>query len=116
MRGELSRLSACVIGVSGTGSIVAEQLARLGFGHICLVEFDRVELRNLNRILNSTRAHTEAKRFKVDVLAEAIASYRGPGIAEPIAQSILSRSAVLAASQCDILFCCVDSLEARYIA
>jgi ThiF family/Prokaryotic homologs of the JAB domain len=116
MRDELSRLSACVIGVSGTGSIVAEQLGRLGLGHICLVEFDRVELRNLNRILNSTHAHVEAKRFKVDVLAEAIASYRGSGIAEPIAQSILSRPAVLAASQCDILFCCVDSLEARYIA
>jgi proteasome lid subunit RPN8/RPN11 len=116
MRNELSRLSVCVVGVSGTGSIVAEQLGRLGFGHICLVEFDRMELRNLNRILNSSLADAEAERLKVEVLAAAIATHRGPGIAEPIAESILSRPAVLAASQCDVLFCCVDSLEARYIA
>ena len=38
----LGRLSACVIGVSGTGSIVAEQLARLGLGEIILIDFDKV--------------------------------------------------------------------------
>jgi hypothetical protein len=30
--------------------------------------------------------------------------------------SLLTREAVVAASQCDLLFCCVDSLEARQIA
>ena len=44
---ELGRLSAAVIGVSGTGSIVAEQLCRLGFGHIKLIDFDRIEHRIL---------------------------------------------------------------------
>jgi hypothetical protein len=33
-----------------------------------------------------------------------------------VAASVATREAVLAASQCDVLFCCVDTLEARYIA
>ena len=56
MRAWLGRMSVCVIGVSGTGSIVAEQLARLGVGEIILIDFDKLEERNLNRILNSSLA------------------------------------------------------------
>ena len=53
MSAELSRLTAVVVGVSGSGSIVAEQLARLGFGRVILIDFDKVEKKNLNRILNA---------------------------------------------------------------
>lgn len=115
-RDELSRLCACVIGVSGTGSIVAEQIARLGFGQVQLIDFDKLEFRNLNRILNSTLAATQSKQFKVLAFAEAIALHRGEGVAVPLAASINSREAVLLASQADVLFCCVDTLEARHIA
>jgi ThiF family/Prokaryotic homologs of the JAB domain len=112
----LGRLSATVIGASGTGSIVGEQLARLGFKNIKPIEFDRVERRNLNRILHSTLHDAIARRLKVEVFADAVASYRGIGVVEHVAASILTREAVLAASQSDVVFCCVDSLEARQIA
>lgn len=88
----------------------------MGFGRIKPIDFDRVERRNLDRILNSTLADAAAGRLKVDVFAEAAARYRGEGIVEPIAASIFTREAVLAASQCDVLFCFVDTLEARQIA
>ncbi|MBB5442710.1 MULTISPECIES: ThiF family adenylyltransferase [unclassified Paraburkholderia] len=116
MTTELGRLSALVIGASGTGSIVAEQLARLGFGRIQAVDFDRVELKNLNRILNSSRADADASRLKVEVFAEAVNGYRGEGVAIPVPASITTRDAVLAAADCDVVFCCVDTLEARHIA
>lgn len=116
MSHELARLTAAFIGVSGTGSISAEQGCRLGFGHTKLIDFDRLELRNLNRILNSTLRDAEARRLKVEVFAEAVAEYRGDGVADAIPLSILTREAVIAAGQCDALFCCVDSLEARQIA
>jgi hypothetical protein len=110
------RLSAVVIGASGTGSIVIEQLARLGFGRIVVVEFDIVEAKNLNRILNSGHADVEAKRPKVHVMARAVASHREPDVLIPIASSIMDRDAMIAASDCDFIFCCVDTLEARYVA
>jgi hypothetical protein len=116
MSKELVGLTATVIGVSGTGSIAAEQLARLGFGRVYLIDFDRIELRNLNRILNATRKDATASRLKVEMFAEAIAAHRGDGVAQPVAESLLTREAVLAASQSDVLFSSVDTLEARQIA
>lgn len=112
----LSKLSVAVIGVSGTGSVVAEQVSRLGFGEIFLIDHDRVEERNLNRILNSTQEDAASSAFKVEMFANAIERVRGKGVARPIAKSIGTREAVLAAAEADILFCCVDTKYARMIA
>ena len=77
---------------------------------------DPVVTQGGNRILNTTLADAAARRLKTDTFAGAITSYRGPGCAVPITGSINTREAVLAASWGDVLFCCVDTLEARYIA
>lgn len=114
MRGWLARMSACVIGVSGTGSIVAEQLARLGVGEIILIDFDKLEERNLNRILNSTIA--ELGLEKVEMFAGAIRRYRPDCGVVPVTQSVATREAVLAACQADFLFSCVDTADGRHIA
>jgi len=116
MTAELGRLTAVVIGVSGTGSIVAEQLARLGFGRVILIDFDKIERKNLNRILNARLIDAERERLKVDMFAEAIVSYRGPGVAVPVAASVTTREAVEISATGDVLFSCVDTLEARQIA
>lgn len=112
----LSRLSVCVIGVSGTGSIVAEQLGRLGFGEIILIDFDKIEHRNLNRILNSTMADAEACELKVEMFSRAVKLYRPDTVTVAVDKSILSREAVLAACEADVMFSCVDTAEGRHIA
>ena len=116
MTGELKRLTAAVIGVSGTGSVIAEQAARLGFGRVVLVDFDRIEPHNLNRILNATAQNAAERALKVEMFADAIRLHRGDDVAVPVAASVATREAVLAASEADVLFCCVDTLEARQIA
>ena len=113
---ELRRRTACIIGVSGTGSPTAEQAARLGFGRIILIDFDRIERKNLNRILNSTIDDAAAGRFKVEMFAAAIARYRDDVEVLPLGKTIMSRDAVIAASQADVIFSCVDSSEGRQIA
>lgn len=114
MRAWLGRMSVCVIGVSGTGSIVAEQLARLGVGEIILIDFDKLEERNLNRILNSSLA--DIGSYKVEVFAAAIHRYRLDCEVVPLLSSIATHEAILAASEADVLFSCVDSAEGRHIA
>lgn len=116
MTNELAKLSCVIVGVSGIGSIIAEQAARLGFGEVRLIDFDWIEFKNLNRILNSTLEHAKAKSMKVEVLADAIESFRGEGVAQAYGVSINTMEAVLAASQADVLFCSVDSFEGRQIA
>ncbi|MEQ9145534.1 MAG: ThiF family adenylyltransferase [Parvibaculaceae bacterium] len=115
MRSELCRLTACVVGASGTGSIVAEQLARLGFGKIILIDPDRIEIKNLNRILNARVADAKEQAFKVDRLKEAILSFREDVEVCALSKSIESREAILAAAESDVLFCCVDTATGRQV-
>jgi hypothetical protein len=114
MRAWLGRMSVCVIGVSGTGSIVAEQLARLGVGEIILIDFDKLEERNLNRILNSSLA--DIGTFKVEMFADAIRRYRPDCEVVALPSSIATREAILATCEADLLFSCVDTAEGRHIA
>lgn len=116
MTNELSRLAVCVIGVSGTGSIVAEQACRLGFGRVILIDHDYVEKKNLNRILNMTAADAKFNRFKVEAFADRANQFRDDDYVVAIAKNVLSREAVIASAQCDIVFSCVDSHRGRNIA
>jgi hypothetical protein len=110
----LRRLSVCVIGVSGTGSIVAEQLARLGVGELNLIDFDCIEARNLNRILNASLA--DCGRLKVDVFADSIRRHNPECHVVTVPHALGTREAVLAASEADLAFSCVDTAEGRHIA
>jgi len=74
----LGRLTIAVVGCSGTGSLVIEQLARLGVGTLILVDPDFVEERNLNRIVFATMDDARARRLKVDVAARGV---QGIGLA-----------------------------------
>jgi proteasome lid subunit RPN8/RPN11 len=110
------RMTVCVIGVSGTGSVVAEQLARLGFGRIILVDFDRVEHKNLNRILNATFVQAERRDLKVEAFAQSIRAHHPDTEVVVLPSSIDDRNAVLASSNADFIFSCVDDVEGRHIA
>ncbi len=115
MGDDLRYLTACIVGVSGTGSIVAEQLARMGIGRLILIDFDKVELKNLNRILNSTLKDASEGRFKTKMFASRVTLYRDDIDIHCIESSISCREAIEAAGYADLLFCCVDSFEGRHI-
>lgn len=112
----LNRLSVAIVGCSGTGSIVAELLARLGIGRIVLIDPDRVEEKNLNRILNSGYQDVLGERYKVDVLNDAVKRMGVGTELETYPVNICdSPAAVKAAASCDVLFGCVDKHEGRLI-
>ena len=114
MTGALGQLTACVVGASGTGSIVIENLCRRGIGKIILIDFDVMKHKNLNRILNSTIADAETERYKTAMLKEAIATYRTDIEIISIEAPIESEEAIIAASGGDVIFSCVDTMEARH--
>ncbi len=111
----LHSLSAAIVGCSGTGSIVAEQLARLGIGRLVLVDPDLVEEKNLNRILNSGKEDAYLSRPKVHVLASAIARMGLGQEVLPIHQNLATRQAVHAVAECDVIFGCMDGAEGRHL-
>jgi hypothetical protein len=109
----LSKLSVGIVGCSGTGSIVLELLARLGIHAFVLVDHDRVEERNLNRIVNSKR--TDIGKYKVEVLAKAIQSIGFGTDILPLALNIFDPKAANAITECDVVFGCMDTAEGRHL-
>src|SRR5260370_23277695 len=100
----LRRLSIAIVGCSGTGSIVAEQLARLGVGRLILVDPDVVEEKNLNRILNSGKEDAYLARPKVHVLASAIARMGLNQEVLPLAANLINPDVVPKVAERDIVF------------
>lgn len=111
----LRALRIGVVGCSGTGSIVIEQLARNCVGELILVDPDHVEHKNLNRILNSTKKDAERKTPKPQVLKRAI---RLMGLGTKVSAfdgDLMSVATLEALSMCDILFGCMDSIDGRHV-
>lgn len=109
----LKHLSIAVIGCSGTGSPVIEQLFRLGVGELLLVDDDKIEKRNINRILNSKMS--DAGLYKVDVLAAAIEAVGIGTKVRAINKNLWDPEVVKEVAQCDIVFGCMDSLDGRFV-
>ena len=111
----LRRLRVAVVGCSGTGSPVIEQLARNCVGTLVLVDPDHVEEKNLNRILNATMEDVREGRFKVEVAARAVSGMGLGTVVETHARSLFDPSTVLAVAGCDVVFGCMDSVDGRHL-
>lgn len=110
----LKKFKIGVVGCSGTGSPVIEQLVRLGVGQLVLVDPDKVELKNLNRILNTKRKDAIQGRFKVDVLEQAISGFDlGTSVTSFSSNIYDDIHCLRKLAECDILFGCVDSVDGR---
>ena len=109
----LRRLAVAIVGCSGTGSPVVEQLARLGVGKLILVDPDRVEEKNLNRILNATMDDAIAGRFKVDVAAKAVTRMGLGTEVIPVHENIVNPAVVKLLAESDVAFGCMDGAEGR---
>jgi len=111
----LRSMSVAIVGCSGTGSFVVEQLARLGVGRLVLVDPDVAEEKNLNRIVNSGKEDAYLARPKVHVLATAIARMGLDQEVIPLQKTLLTPEAVKAVAECDVAFGCMDGVEGRHV-
>lgn len=106
----LRRLQIGIVGLGGTGSVVAMQLAHLGVGGLVLIDGDVVEPSNLSRIVGATRSDVGTP--KVEVAARYA---RNLGFSEVVAalQEPVSAEHERLLATCDILVSCVDRLLPR---
>jgi hypothetical protein len=111
----LRLLSFAVIGGSGTGSPTVEQLMRLGAAEIVIVDDDRMEDRNVNRILNSTMQDARDRRLKVDVLADAIERTDLGTRVIRLPKNLWDPDVIRTVAQCDIVFGCMDTVDGRFL-
>ena len=104
----LASLRIGVVGLGSVGSIIAETLARVGATDILLLDADRVEEHNLDRLLYATAS--DIGRFKVDLVAEQLRRNATASSFRVDAKRawVQERDAYAAALDCDILFAAVD--------
>lgn len=111
----LGNMKIGIVGCSGTGSPLIEQLVRLGVGEIVIVDNDRLGVENLNRIVGSTYKDAKDSRLKVDVIKDHIERIGLETKVFAFADLIQeSREAVNELVSCDFLFGCMDSVEGRH--
>lgn len=114
---DLARLRIGIVGLGSVGSIVCEGLARMGVERVLLLDYDRIERHNLDRVLHATADHVAARTLKVDVAATAARAGATSGAFEADARplSISEDEGFRAALDCDVIFSCVDRPWARSV-
>ncbi len=112
---KLASLRYGIVGLGSVGSIVAEQLARIGVENISLIDFDIVKTHNLDRTLGATLK--DIGKLKVQVIKRQIALNATAAKVDvrtyPL--SLSDSKGYRAALDCDVLFSCVDRPWPRHI-
>jgi len=122
-----------IIGAGGAGSLIIEYLARLGVGHLVVVDPDRIDITNLPRVVGAKRFDALSwlthpgrpeivRRFgklfsmrKVKI-AKRLSRTANPRIAfQAISKSVVEETAAKALVDCDYIFLAADSMQARLV-
>ncbi|MER8982040.1 ThiF family adenylyltransferase [Mesorhizobium sp. M0152] len=109
----LNGLTVAIVGVGGTGSVVVEELARLGVGRFLLIDPEEVEPTNLNRLLGATPG--DVGQPKVLIARAAVQRAQGEMAVEAIADTVIDEPVARALLDSDFVMCCTDSHGSRAV-
>jgi molybdopterin/thiamine biosynthesis adenylyltransferase len=101
-----------IVGVGGTGSAVAVQLARMGVKKLRLIDRDKVDQSNLSRLYGST--YKDVDKWKVNALKKHIRGFSRSEL-EILNVDITAKDVIPILVDSDIIFSCTDNLSSRAI-
>lgn len=107
----LAGVRAAIIGVGGGGSHVAQQLAHVGVADLLLIDHDRVEHRNLNRMVGATFKDAEGSGLKVEVVGRVVRGVSPHAKVQALSKKWQETAELL--RDCDVIFGCVDTFSER---
>lgn len=116
LRQVMTGQTIAIIGVGGLGSVIAENLIHTGFQSIHLIDPDRVEITNLNRIVGAYYSDVEENRFKVDVVKQHLQRINPNARVEGHTIGIENEDAVPVLLQSDWMIVATDNHASRYHA
>lgn len=114
MRLIASASTVTVVGVGGLGSIIAEHLAHMGFNELVLIDYDTLEVTNMNRIVGATYSDALQGRRKVEAVRDHLLAINPNMRVEAIAASALSDVAELAVAKSDFVLVATDNHASRF--
>lgn len=109
----LSKLTVGIVGVGGTGSSVAEQLAREGVRKFVLIDHDKFESSNKTRMYGSGASN--GGDFKVDIVKKNIQKITPDAPVLVIPKNVISQQVLTSLKDCDVVFSCSDRHAPRSV-
>ncbi|MGC8516189.1 MAG: HesA/MoeB/ThiF family protein [Thermoplasmata archaeon] len=109
---KLQNLRIAIVGLGGTGSSVAVQLAMMGVGNLTLIDFDLVEESNLPKLQGATKK--DVGKAKVDVIRRHLKKISESNVTA-VKADITRDKVIPSVIESDILFGCTDNLTSRAI-
>lgn len=111
----LATMKVGVVGVGGLGSSIAIGLARLGVKDITLIDPDRAEPTNLNRLAGMTSVDARLNPYKVDLVARRIAEIEPDSVIDACASDLFEPGAWQKLRDQDILIASTDNHSTRML-
>ena len=111
----LVRAAVGIVGLGSVGSLVAEALSRVGLQDLTYIDFDKIELRNLDRTSGATKDDLERPKVQVAATATKRSSTAPSVVVREVDENILTPQGAAAALDCDVLVCCVDRPWPRFL-
>jgi len=107
--------TVAIVGLGGIGSQIAQMLAYLGVRNFLLVDFDKVDVTSLNRLVGAEPR--DVGKSKVDVAERMIKqiSDRGSVTIQKFKCNLRDRSVLDALKKVDVVFGCVDKDGPRLV-
>jgi molybdopterin-synthase adenylyltransferase len=109
----LERLRVGIVGLGGTGSIIAQQLVHLGVRDFVLIDPDVVEETNLNRLANATS--DDIGKAKVDIAARYIEKTVSKVNTKRVKGNIIYARVARELLDTDLFFGCTDTHGSRAV-
>ncbi len=107
----IATLTVGVVGAGGTGSAVAEQLARLGVRSFIVIDPDTLSASNTTRVYGSTLR--DVGRDKVDVLGDHLEAIAEDVQVTRLSGTVVSKVPAEALAFADVVFGCTDDNAGR---
>lgn len=111
----LGMSKVAVVGLGGVGSLVAEYLARLGIGHLVLIDPDSIEDTNLSRVVGATTADVKTGLPKTQIAVRHAREMATKTVIDAISEDVTKESVAETLRDCDFIFLAADSMRARLL-
>ena len=106
----IAQAHVAIVGLGGLGAEMLKACRGLGFRYYTLVDHDRIEVSNLNRLPWS---RADVGRLKVEVARDFILAAIPDASVEIIPAQVGSERAAEALAKCDVIVACLDNDYAR---
>ena len=109
----LSRLTVGIVGLGSVGALTAEAMGRIGIRRLVLVDMDKIETHNLDRLIHA--GPWDVGRYKVHLAAAQLHRAAPQPFEQLLALPISLRdsAAYRALADCDVILACADKPIAR---